>query len=67
MGWYNPSHKDVIFVIQFQRVTPALRDTIAPLLMASGRRGAEYSFANLCMWGRQAAVRSRLPMLPTEE
>lgn len=40
-------------MIQFQRVTPALRDTIAPLLMASGRRGAEYSFANLCMWGRQ--------------
>lgn len=43
-------------MIQFKRLTPAMHQEIRPMLLHSGRKGCEYSFANLCMWGRQEAA-----------
>ena len=43
-------------MISFQRLTAQQRPVYGPVLLDSGRRGCEYSFANLCMWGRQEAA-----------
>ena len=40
-------------MIDFQRLTPAMRDDYLQLLFADGTRGCEYSFANVNIWGRQ--------------
>lgn len=43
-------------MIDFQKIDPARREEYLPYLMADGNRGCEYSFANLCLWGRQRAA-----------
>ena len=40
-------------MIDFQPVTPEKRESYNRLLMDGRERGCEYSFANLCLWGRQ--------------
>ena len=40
-------------MIDFQRMSLVHKDAYEQLLMASGERGCEYSFANLFFWGRQ--------------
>ena len=40
-------------MIDFQRLTFAQKEEYERILFASGERGCEYSFANLCLWGRQ--------------
>ncbi len=42
-------------MIEFQKLDPALRETYYAYLKNGGRK-CEYSFANLCMWGRQRAA-----------
>ncbi len=43
-------------MINFQHITPEHKQIYAPLLAVGGERGCEYSFANLCLWGRQRAA-----------
>ncbi len=40
-------------MIPFQPFNPGDREKYAPYLAFAKDRGCEYSFANLCMWGRQ--------------
>lgn len=40
-------------MIDFQRMTPALKEQYETILFSCGERGCEYSAANLCLWGRQ--------------
>ena len=40
-------------MIDFHRLTPEYREQYTRLLLQSGERGCEYSFANLNLWGRQ--------------
>ena len=40
-------------MLNFQRLTPADKDTYNRILFASTERGCEYSFANLFLWGHQ--------------
>jgi len=40
-------------MIQFERMTVSQREAYNHILFASSARGCEYSFANLCLWGRQ--------------
>lgn len=40
-------------MIDFQPVTPDKKESYTRLLMDGRERGCEYSFANLCLWGRQ--------------
>ncbi len=42
-------------MIDFQKLDPAKRDQYTALLLHSGG-GCEYSFVNLCIWGRQQAA-----------
>ena len=42
-------------MIDFQRITPAMREQMLPYLMKD-HKSCEYSFANLCIWGRQHAA-----------
>lgn len=43
-------------MIDFQRIRPEDRERFEPFLLDGGDLGCEYSFANLCMWGRQSAA-----------
>ena len=43
-------------MIDFHRFTPEQKEAYQQILFASPRRGCEYSFANLCLWGRQQAA-----------
>ncbi len=43
-------------MIDFQTLTPADRSRFDPFLKECGERGCEYSFTNLCIWGRQKAA-----------
>ena len=40
-------------MISFRPFQPGDRAEYAPYLSAAGERGCEYSFVNLCVWGRQ--------------
>lgn len=40
-------------MIKFQRLQPHQREEYESVLFACPPRGCEYSFANLCLWGRQ--------------
>ena len=40
-------------MINFQKVQPSDREAFNAILKAGSPRGCEYSFANLCLWGRQ--------------
>lgn len=40
-------------MLEFQSITPALREQIHPVLYAADGHGSEYSFANLFFWGEQ--------------
>ena len=42
-------------MIEFQRITPAMRQQMAPALLKA-RKNCEYAFTNLCIWGRQQAA-----------
>lgn len=42
-------------MINFQRITPAQQAEYMPLLLQN-RKSCEYSFTNLCIWGRQQAA-----------
>ena len=42
-------------MIQFEKITPKDRTAFMPLLL-NNRKSCEYSFANLCIWGRQQAA-----------
>ena len=39
-------------MIEFQKITPQLREQMLPALLQN-RKSCEYSFVNLCVWGRQ--------------
>ncbi len=43
-------------MLEFRRLTPADREVYNALLAAGREPGCEYSFANLCLWGRQRVV-----------
>ena len=43
-------------MIDFQSFSPENRDPYNAILQTCGERGCEYSFANLCLWGRQKAA-----------
>lgn len=43
-------------MIDFQRLKPEYRSKLHDILFSAGRRGCEYSFANLYLWGRQQAA-----------
>ena len=43
-------------MIEFQRPDPADQAVYNAYLQNSGHRGCEYSFVNLCLWGRQRAA-----------
>ena len=43
-------------MIEFQPFSPENRDKYNAILQTCGERGCEYSFANLCLWGRQKAA-----------
>ncbi len=43
-------------MIAFQRLTFAQKEEYEQILFYSPQRGCEYSFANLCLWGRQEAA-----------
>lgn len=40
-------------MLEFHRLLPEEREAYQALLLASDPRGCEYSFGNLCLWGRQ--------------
>ena len=40
-------------MISFKKLDPAQRDLYLPYLAHAAHRGCTYSFANLCLWGRQ--------------
>ena len=40
-------------MIDFRKITPQDRERYQQLLLSGGERGCEFSFANLCLWGRQ--------------
>lgn len=40
-------------MIDFQRLTVSQKETYDQILAAVPERGCEYSFANLCLWGKQ--------------
>ena len=40
-------------MIDFQRPEPSRREAYNRILFAAPERGCEYSFTNLCLWGRQ--------------
>lgn len=40
-------------MLQFQRLRPEDRERFASYFRGTPEKGCEYSFANLCMWGRQ--------------
>ena len=40
-------------MIDFCKITPQDRERYQQLLLSGGERGCEFSFANLCLWGRQ--------------
>lgn len=40
-------------MLEFHRLYPEEREAYQALLQASDPRGCEYSFGNLCLWGRQ--------------
>ena len=40
-------------MIDFQKLTPAQRESYNQILFACPPRGCEYSYANLCLWGLQ--------------
>ena len=42
-------------MLDFQKITPAMRQDFEPYLLPLGK-GCQYSFANLCLWGRQKAA-----------
>ena len=42
-------------MIDFQNITPAHREALMPLLLAN-KKSCEFSFVNLCIWGRQQAA-----------
>ena len=42
-------------MIDFQKITPQMRQLMQPALLQN-RKSCEYSFANLCIWGRQQAA-----------
>ena len=43
-------------MIDFRRLTLDQREAYNDILMSCSPRGCEYSFANLCLWGRQQAA-----------
>ena len=43
-------------MIPFQRLTLAQKEAYDKILFSCPPRGCEYSFANLCLWGRQQAA-----------
>ena len=43
-------------MLDFQKLDLTKKDTYLPYLQAGRQGGCEYSFANLCMWGRQRAA-----------
>ncbi len=43
-------------MIDFQRIYPEDREIYSPFLQSGKAKGCEYSFANLCLWGRQKAA-----------
>lgn len=43
-------------MIDFQKIDPARREEYIAYLMSDETLGCEYSFANLCLWGRQRAA-----------
>ena len=40
-------------MIEFSRLTPAQKEPYNEILFSVPERGCEYSYANLCLWGRQ--------------
>ena len=42
-------------MIDFQKITPQMRALMQPALLQN-RKSCEYSFTNLCIWGRQQAA-----------
>ncbi len=42
-------------MINFERIRPDMRSELVPALLQS-RKNCEYSFSNLCIWGRQHAA-----------
>ena len=40
-------------MIDFQRPTPALKESYNKILFSVPERGCEYSFSNICLWGYQ--------------
>ena len=40
-------------MIEFSRLTPAQKEPYNEILFSVPERGCEYSFVNLCLWGRQ--------------
>ena len=40
-------------MIEFSRLTPAQKEQYNDILFSVPERGCEYSFVNLCLWGRQ--------------
>ena len=43
-------------MIPFQKIEPSQQEDFRRLLRVGRERGCEYSFANLCLWGRQQAA-----------
>lgn len=43
-------------MIDFKRLNPTQKDLYDAYLMSAPERGCEYSFANLCLWGKQNAA-----------
>lgn len=43
-------------MINFKPITPSDKSIYTPYLMDGTTRGCEFSFANLCMWGRQSGT-----------
>lgn len=43
-------------MIHFQKINPSHREQYEQILLSRSHRGSAYSFANLCMWGRQQAA-----------
>ena len=48
--------KDVIEMIEFEKLDVSKKQEYDRYLRSCGKRGCEYSFANLFMWGRQQAA-----------
>jgi len=44
-------------MLKFEPLLPQQRTQYDPILQNAGERGCEYSFTNLCLWGRQRVTR----------